>query len=146
MLSLAIMHVVSNGWSGIDKHRSAALQHWTNKASSTSQFTYASHIQRIPRNGSSSADSSEKVAGGAVDSSTESAEQSLDLQLDEIKRNLTTGLPPEAAALIDGIVENVRNMSTDSLKTAGAVRATDNTGISVTQVKTTDKMRKLKKH
>lgn len=85
------------------------------------QLATLSHIQRIPRNDVTNELTTQNASISYESSEESSEEESLDLKLDELKRNLTTGLPPDAVAIIDNIVENMRNTSEDSLKDVAGV-------------------------
>lgn len=55
-------------------------------------------------------------------SSQESSEELNDAKLDEIKRNLTDGLEPHVASLVGGVLDKLKNDTTDMEKLQGIVR------------------------
>lgn len=90
------------------------------------QLAYSSHIQRIPRNDKTASDYSDNALPTAVETTSVSSDDAFEITLDELKRNLTTGLPPDAAAIVEGILDNLKNTSSDSMKTVAGVRQTSN--------------------
>lgn len=54
--------------------------------------------------------------------SQESSEEISDVKLDEIKKNLTAGLEPHVASLVGGVLDKLKNDTTDTEKLQGIVR------------------------
>lgn len=75
-------------------------------------MTQSSNIQRIP----ASPDSENSI------SSDVSSEEISDAKLEEVKKNLTTGLEPHVALLVGSVLDKLKNDTSDTDKLHGIVR------------------------